>query len=126
MLATQGVAYDINSGCVLACSSQVTHFVMSNYDEGADKIDGEPQVCKLPFKWPEGDVASEDIMWLNFPTDCYVPYKGAEHKQFLMIMAIKLNSVLCMLRLCFLIVRVRASAPKTMVELMVMTKCFLD
>ncbi len=33
------------------------------------------------------------MMWLNWPTDCYVPYKGAEHKQFLMIMAIKLNSV---------------------------------
>ncbi len=93
MLATQGIAYNTSSGRVLARSSQVTHFVMSNYDEGADKIDGEPQVCKLPFKCPEGDVASEDMMWLNWPTDRYVPYKGSEHKQFLTIMAIKLNSV---------------------------------
>ena len=93
LLATQGIAYDTNSGHVLACSSQVTHFVMSNYDEGADKIDGEPQVCKLPFKCPEGYVASEDMIWLNWPTDRYIPYKGSEHKQFLTIMAIKLNSV---------------------------------
>ena len=33
------------------------------------------------------------MTWLNWPTDNYVSYKGAEHKQFLTIMAIKLNSV---------------------------------
>ena len=30
LLATQGIAYDTNSGHVVACSSQVTHFVTSN------------------------------------------------------------------------------------------------
>ncbi len=57
---SSGASCDTNSACVLVHSSQVMHSVMSNYDEGTDKI-----VSALPFKCAEGDVASEDMMGLN-------------------------------------------------------------
>ena len=92
MLAMQGINYDPNLARVAARSSQVTHLVFSKFGESEDHIEGEPQIVPLRFKCPEGHVTSENILWMSWPIEKTVLYKNARHKQFLNIMAIKLNS----------------------------------
>jgi hypothetical protein len=87
------VPYDPNLARVVAHSSQVTHFVNKNFEESATQLDGDPQVVNLPFKCPEGDVPSDPMIWVNWLIEKYVRYKNTQHKQFINIMIVRLNSV---------------------------------
>ena len=47
----------------------------------------------LPFKCPEGDVPSDQMTWVNWPIEKHVRYKNTQHKQFINVMCVRLNSV---------------------------------
>ena len=93
VLGTEGITYDPNLARVAARSTQVTHFVNSHYDSTVNKLEGDPQICVLPFKCTEGNVPSSNIHWLKWPTGFTVVSNGVEHKQFLNILLVKLNSI---------------------------------
>ena len=71
----------------------MAHFVNSNYGTTVNKLEGDPQICVLPFKCTEGNVPSSNIHWLKWPTGFTVVSNGVEHKQFLNILLVKLNSI---------------------------------
>ena len=92
-ITQSGEAYNEASARVLARSTQVTHFVEYNFAENPIMVDGTPQIVDLPFPCIEGEVPSEATMWIAWPTDRFVNYRGAAHKQFLNILIIKVLSI---------------------------------
>jgi hypothetical protein len=85
--------YSAGSARVMARSTQVTHFVEFNYADGNNTVEGTPQIVDLPFLCLEGEVPAENIMWITWPTDRYVTYRNADHKQFLNILNVKVTSI---------------------------------
>lgn len=93
-LVTQnGTVFDEHSARAMARSTQVTHFVESNHADHPTMIDGDPQVLNLPFTCVEGEVPGANLCWVAWPTDKIVTYRNRDHKQFLNILCIKLDSV---------------------------------
>jgi hypothetical protein len=56
-------------------------------------IDGDPQVLNLPFTCVEGEVPGVNLCWVAWPTDKIITYRNRDHKQFLNIFCIKLDSI---------------------------------
>jgi hypothetical protein len=92
-ITQSGEAYSDASARVLARSTQVTHFVEYNFADSPSMVDGTPQIVDLPFLCMEGEVPADSIMWITWPTDRYVTYRNADHKQFLNILNVKVHSI---------------------------------
>jgi hypothetical protein len=88
-----GEVYSAASARVMARSTQVTHYMEFNFADGNSTVEGTPQIVDLPFLCMEGEVPAENIMWIAWPTDRYVTYRNADHKQFLNILNVKVISI---------------------------------
>ena len=93
LITQNGNVFDEHSARAMARSTQVTHFVESNHPDHPTMIDGDPQVLNLPFTCVEGEVPGANLCWVAWPTDKIVTYRNRDHKQFLNILCIKLESI---------------------------------
>ena len=60
-----GTEYNPNHIPVQSGSSQVGHYINSNFKEHKDQLEGDPQIIKLPFKCIEWAHSGNNAMWMK-------------------------------------------------------------
>jgi hypothetical protein len=79
--------------CVLASSSQIGHFINSNFKDTDDELDGEAQIINLPFKCVEGTLSGGNAMWLMLrKKGGAVEFNNRRRKQFFHILTVRCES----------------------------------
>jgi hypothetical protein len=85
-----GVDYNPSHIRVLACSSQIGHFINSNFKDTDIKLDGEPQIINLPFKCVEGTLSGGNAMWMMWhKKGGALEFNNCHHGQFFHIPTVR-------------------------------------